>query len=292
MFGYILPDKPNMFMKDYALYKSFYCGLCKSIKCHHNNVLRLSVNYDVTFINILLHGIFGQKMEFSVEGCILNPFKKKCILKDNPLSEKCVFLNTLLIDFKARDDMQDKPSFAKKILRSYLRRKVKKAKNALPEVADLLDQAYIEQVEVEKNNELSFDKVAHPFSTCMQGIFKVLCGEKYSDEIGAIAYFLTKYVYLLDAIDDFEKDKKNNEFNVFVNRFPDANTHKDLLNHENEIQDILGGILFSVKENYERVPVFETESIITNTFWYGLGARAKQIIYKENSKCQKTHTKF
>ena len=292
MFGYILPDKPMMYMKDYALYKSFYCGMCKSIKCHHGNLLRLSVNYDVTFINILLHGILKQKMEFAEENCVLNPFKKKCILKDNPLSEKCVFLNTLLIDFKAKDDINDKPSFAKKCLRVFTRRKVKKAKKALPEVAELLDKAYIEQVEVEKPKEIVFDKVAHPFAVCMQGIFKVLCGEKYSDEIGSIAYFLAKYVYLLDAIDDFEKDKKNIEFNVFANRYPEAQNHGDLLKHENEIQDILGGILFSVKENYEKVPVFETESIITNTFWFGLGARAKQIIYKENSKCQKTHTKF
>lgn len=292
MFGYILPDKPNMYMKDYALYKSFYCGMCKSIKCHQNNILRLSVNYDVTFINILLHGILDQKTEFVTEGCILNPFKKKCILKDDPISEKCVYLNLLLIDFKLRDDLADKPSLGKKIARVFLKRKIKKSKSALPNVANALNQAYIEQAEVEKDGQTSFDRVAHPFAKCMRTIFEDLCGDKYSEEIGEVAYFLAKYVYLLDALDDFEKDVKNKEFNVFANLYPDAKTHEDLLAHKDYALQILNGILFTIKDNYEKIPVFNTEGIITNTFWYGLGSRAKQIIYKENSKCQKTHTKF
>lgn len=292
MFGYILPDKPNMFMRDYALYKSFYCGMCKSIKCHQNTILRLSVNYDVTFINILLHGIMNEPLNFVTEGCILNPIKKKCILKDDPISEKCVYLNTLLIDFKLRDDLTDKPSVSKRILRGLLKGKIKKSKSLLPKVAELLDKAYIEQVNIETKNQVSFDKVAHPFAICLEQIFEELLGDKYTEEIGTVAYFLAKYVYLLDAIDDFEKDVKNKEFNVFANNYPEAKTLADLLKYEDSIMEILSGILVTIKENYEKIPVFNTEGIITNTFWYGLGARAKQIIYKENSKCQKNHTKF
>lgn len=292
MFGYILPDKPNMYMKDYALYKSFYCGMCKSIKSHQNNILRFSVNYDVTFINILLHGLLNQKTEFVTESCVLNPFKKKCILKDDVITEKCVHLNLLLVDFKLRDDLHDKPSTSKKIARSALKRKIKKSKSALPVVANALDTAYIEQANVEKEGETSFDKVAHPFANCMREIFRDLCGESYSEEIGEIAYFLAKYVYLLDALDDFEQDIKEKEFNVFANMYPEAKTHKDLLAHKEYILQILNGILFTIKDNYEKIPVFGTEGIITNTFWFGLNSRAKQILYKENSKCQKTHTKF
>lgn len=292
MFGYILPDKPNMYMKDYALYKSFYCGMCKSIKCHQNNVLRLSVNYDVTFINILLHGLLNQKLDFVTEGCILNPFKKKCILRDDPISEKCVYLNLLLVDFKLRDDLQDKPSIGKRIVRSFIKRRTKKARQMLPNVAESIDNAYIKQVEAETAEQTSFDRVAHPFGECMREVFIDLCGDVYTDEIGEVAYFLGKYVYLLDAVDDFEKDVKHKEFNVFANMFPEAKTHADLMKHQEYIMQILNGILFIVKENYEKIPVFSTEGIITNTLWFGLGSRAKQIIYKENSKCQKTHTKF
>lgn len=292
MFGYILPDKPNMYMKDYALYKAFYCGMCKSIKCEQGQLMRLSVNYDVTFINILLHGIMDQKIEFSTEACILNPFKKKCILKTNPVSLNCVYLNALLADFKCRDDLDDKPSHAKRFLRGSFKGKTKRAKEKLPEVSALLDKCYIEQMEAEKNDG-DFELSSSPFANCMREVFKVLTGDKYIAEIGELAFYLGKYVYLLDAVDDFESDVKDGQFNPFKKSFPECKTKEELItNHYKELEEVLNQILFEIKENYDNIPVFETESIITNTLWFGLGSRAKQIFSKENKKCQKTHTKF
>ena len=179
MFGYILPDKPNMFMKDYALYKCFYCGMCKSIReKHKSELLRTSVNYDMTFINILFHGIADQPMEFKREGCILNPFKKKTVLKSNAIVEKCVYLNTLLADFKTRDDLRDEPSLGKKFIRRVFKRHIRKARNELPVVAALLDVAYEKQAAVENAKSNSFDEAATPFAECMQGIFENIIGEK------------------------------------------------------------------------------------------------------------------
>ena len=31
MFGYVRVDKPNILIKDFATYKAYYCGLCKTI---------------------------------------------------------------------------------------------------------------------------------------------------------------------------------------------------------------------------------------------------------------------
>ena len=285
MFGYILPDKPNMFMKDYALYKCFYCGMCKSIReKHKSNLLRISVNYDMTFINILLHGITAQPMEFKEEACILNPFKKKCVLKSDPVSDSCVYLNTLLADFKARDDLTDEPSFSKRFLRFIFKRKVKQAQKALPKAAELLNIAYNEQVEAEKREKATFDSAATPFANCMQGIFEALLGDKYSERVGDLAFYLAKYVYLLDAVDDFEKDVKKGEFNPFK-RYGDAKTKAELIDlHGDELNEILNGLLFCIKDAYAQIPVFNTESIITNTLWYGLGARAREIFDKEKKQ--------
>jgi len=292
MFGYILPDKPNMYMKDYALYKAFYCGMCKSIKqCHKSELLRLSVNYDVTFINVLLHGILGQEMTFKDEACILNPFKKKCILKGDEVSETCVYLNTLLADFKTRDDLFDRPSLGKKFLRTLFKKKIKVAREKLPEAAAAFDTAFDRQSLVEGTYSPSFDDAAEPFANCMQDVFKSILKEKYSEEIGDLAFYLAKYVYLLDAVDDFEKDVKNEEYNPFKYRYKNCKTKKDLIRIP-EINEILSGLLYCIKDVYKRIPVFGTESLITNTLWYGLGSRAKEVFEKETKKCIRTHTKF
>ena len=57
MFGYVLPDKPNMFMKDYVLFRAYYCGLCHSMKKESGQIARLTVNYDAAFIALFFHDL-------------------------------------------------------------------------------------------------------------------------------------------------------------------------------------------------------------------------------------------
>ena len=86
MYGYVLPDKPNMFVKDYSLYKAFYCGLCKSTGKMCGQLMRFTTNYDMTFLNVLYHAILDKEVKFSEETCILNPIKKKSVVDDDELT--------------------------------------------------------------------------------------------------------------------------------------------------------------------------------------------------------------
>ena len=61
MFGYVLPDKPNMFVRDYTLFRAYYCGLCHAMKKEAGQISRLSVNYDAAFISLLFSDIRGEK---------------------------------------------------------------------------------------------------------------------------------------------------------------------------------------------------------------------------------------
>ena len=54
MFGYVMPYKLELKIKDYEMFKAYYCGLCISIKENFSNLCRLSLNYDMTFLGILL----------------------------------------------------------------------------------------------------------------------------------------------------------------------------------------------------------------------------------------------
>lgn len=54
MFGYVFPCKMELKIKDYEKFKSYYCGLCLSLKNNFGNLPRLSLNYDMTFLSILL----------------------------------------------------------------------------------------------------------------------------------------------------------------------------------------------------------------------------------------------
>jgi len=287
MFGYILPDKPNMYMKDYYFYRSFYCGLCKLTGKMYGTLARGGVNYDVTFIDILLHGLAKREYKYTEEVCILNPFQKKSILCDNPISRKVASFNILLLEFKWKDDKRDGMSGKKRIAGRFFKRKAKKARKELPEVAKILDKAFEEQGKAEAIEGISIDRVADPFARAMSDVCRELAGEDYSLPLGNITYGLAKYIYILDAIDDFDSDKKRGEFNPFRNMYPEITSQKELVEQKgDDLNYIIGATIDNINDNYKLLAVFGTEGIITNTLWYGLRAGAKRIMYKEKEKCQ------
>ncbi len=289
MFGYILPDKPNMYVKDYTLYRAHYCGLCKSTKKYYGNLMRFSVNYDTTFIDIMLRGLSGKKAVIGEGVCILNPLQKKPYVVQDEISERTTHLNVLLADFKARDDIADAPSAKKRLVKLFLSRKVSRARAALSAVASILDDAYIAQQEIERVRSDSFDRAADPFAVAIAKIFETLLGEKYTENIGIIAYNLAKFVYVMDAVDDFESDIKSGQYNVFGQMYPDKRSKRELLDEaEPELEQLLNGIIASIKEAYENVSITVNEGVVTNTLWYGLRARARAVINKEcTKKCQR-----
>ena len=290
MFGYILPDKPNLYMKDYALYRAFYCGLCHQIGRCQGQCMRLGVNYDVTFLSILLHGLRYRDLPLEKKACVLNPFKKKVVVKETDTQKDMAYLNALLLDFKCRDDVADGKR-GRRALRGLLKGKVNKARAKLPEAADALDKAYIEQCAVEKAETPDWKMAADPFGEAVRRILKAVGGKEYAGELGMIGYHLGQYVYLLDAIDDYDKDVKEKQYNPLRLRFGCETKAQLIDEHGDELDRDIGQLVAMVKDNYQRIPIFCTEGIVTNTLWMGLNARYLEV-KKENGKCLKTHTKF
>lgn len=291
MFGYILPDKPNMYMKDYALYRAFYCGLCHQIGRCQGQCMRLAVNYDVTFLAILMHGLTEELLPMRRQACVLNPFRRKMVVAETPMLRTIAYLNALLVDFKCRDDIQDGTRHGRRSLRRLITSKVRAARRRLPEVAAVLDAAFERQCRVEADSPTSWHVAAEPFADAVQDIVRLVAGPQYTPELGMIGYLLGQYIYLLDAIDDYDSDIRRHQYNPLVLYYGYATKDELIRTAADELFGYVHQMVAVVKENYQRIPIFATEGIVTNTLWMGLSARAEQVI-KENVKCQKLHTKF
>ncbi len=46
MFGYIVVNKPELKIKDFDVYQSFYCGLCRSLHSMFGRRSQITLNYD------------------------------------------------------------------------------------------------------------------------------------------------------------------------------------------------------------------------------------------------------
>ena len=54
MFGYVLPSEPRLSEEDKAQFRAAYCGLCRVLGERHGPAAPFILNYDFTFLSILL----------------------------------------------------------------------------------------------------------------------------------------------------------------------------------------------------------------------------------------------
>ena len=59
MFGYVVVNKPEMKFKEFDLYHSYYCGLCKTLKDKFGLRAQVSLNFDMNFLALLLTGLYA-----------------------------------------------------------------------------------------------------------------------------------------------------------------------------------------------------------------------------------------
>ena len=106
MFGYIVMNKPEIKMKDFDMYRTFYCGLCRELREKYGISGQITLSYDMTFVIMLLSGLYEPKTYKGTTRCILHPVRKQPVRK-NVMTEYCADMNILLTYYKCLDDWND-----------------------------------------------------------------------------------------------------------------------------------------------------------------------------------------
>lgn len=112
MFGYIVMNKPEIKMKDFDVYRSFYCGLCRELREKYGISGQITLSYDMTFVIMLLSGLYEPKTYKGTTRCILHPVRKQPVRK-NVMTEYCADMNILLTYYKCLDDWNDDRKYVK-----------------------------------------------------------------------------------------------------------------------------------------------------------------------------------
>lgn len=281
MFGYVIPDKPNMYMKDYVLFRAYYCGLCHAMKKESGQIARLTVNYDAAFISLLFHDLLGEKREIVRKGCVLNP-KKRPVIAETPLMREIAGLNLILAGLKIADDKADGEG---KILRRVaFSRQVKRARKRFPELAAYADECLARQIEEERSGAF-LNAAAEPFADMMKKVFTFLAGDRSTPAVAQIGYLLGKYVFFMDALDDYDEDRKKGRFNAFYRTFGAENFAELKAKKGEDLAFIMEDLVKGVEEAYREIDLGENEGVVTNVLWYGLRSRIATVLDREDGKC-------
>jgi len=165
MFGYVTPCKMELKIKEYEKFRAYYCGLCKTIKKDYGELPRVTINYDMTFLGILLDSLEDNKNTFTKEHCIIHPIKKKVIITNNEALKYASFFNVALSYYKLLDNVEDDNSIKSNIYSKFLKKYIHKNNDLYEKhihtVDNSLKNLYICEKDYENKN---IDEISHHFA--------------------------------------------------------------------------------------------------------------------------------
>ena len=214
MFGYVRINKMDLTFREFEYYKGYYCGLCKYLKENHGEISRLGLNYDITFLIVILTAIYKPKTNITEEVCIVSPFKKKKKIISE-ITEYAASMNILLTYYKLEDNLLDDKGIKDILAYNIYKSKLKLAHEKYPYKSNIIKEQMNLLNKLEKEENCNIDKVSNTFGELMGEIFSYR-NDEYEEDLRRIGFNIGKYIYILDAYEDLEEDYKKGRYNPYM----------------------------------------------------------------------------
>ena len=277
MFGYIMINKPELKIREFEVYRSYYCGLCESLK-RYGLLGRSMLTYDMTFLVMLLSDLYDMKEEQQCCRCMMHPMKKHC-QRTSKAGDYCADMTILLSYHKCMDDWHDEKKLSRWFLAKLMSPKMKRVRDQYPEKAAFVEKKLNQLSIVESAKNTPIDKVAKIFGEIMGEIFSYQ-DDFWKDDLYKVGFYLGKFIYLMDAYEDIEKDLKTGDYNPF----------RELCRSEGFDEQVLQLMMLMMGEctdAFERLPLVEDAEILRNILYSGVWVRYEQVKNKRTNAEQK-----
>lgn len=275
MLGYITPLKSELRMRELTQYQAWYCGLCNSIRRAYGQVPRLVLDYDCTFLALLLAGAEGEQEPCAMKRCGYKPFRKA-----QPVAPPCDALayaadiNVLLYYYKLKDDWKDEHKLSALAGDIALRGAARHAERRQKKAAEAIKAGIHALSDMEACEEKSIDAVADAFAELLR---QVVSGypnleARQREALAWLAYHMGRWIYLADAWEDRKKDEKTNAYNPFLINKVEVERASFLLYAS----------LNEMEKAYDLLTVHCNRGILDNILYQGCRFRCKLILEGAN----------
>lgn len=281
MFGYIGINKPELKIKEFERYREYYCGLCHSLGKHHGLLGQISLSYDATFAAVLLSALYEPETYRMQSGCVLHPLGKKKYLA-NQVIDYVADMNVLLAYYKCQDDWQDDRNLLKLSYGATLKKQAKLIEARYPDKAECIKTALGIIYELEKKDIKDIDKLSNAFGDIMADILDISLkdldardknkyGDMWKGELKTLGFYLGKFIYIMDAFEDVNKDIEKGDFNPFIDKYK-AGLHNDeaMKSFWNYVDQLLMMAATNMAQSYERLPIIHETAILRNIIYSGI----------------------
>ncbi len=268
MFGYVTVNKKELKIKDWERYHAYYCGLCHSLKEVAGTKARMTVSYDMTFLAILLDDLYDFEKQEGMRRCITHPARKHEFV----MSEASLYaakMNLLLCYDNLLDDWKDDKNPAALASAMLVRKARERIATEYPRQTRAVEQ-YIEKLHIcEKQNNPNLD-VAAGLTGEMLGELFCMKEDEWREELYQTGFYLGKFIYLMDAFEDMEKDEKRGSYNPFL-------LCRGEIRNCDLAEESLNMMAAKAAESFERLPLVENVETLRNILYAGIWGKYEMI---------------
>ena len=275
MFGYVTVNKEELKIKDFNFYQSCYCGLCRTLKKRHGIVAPLTLSYDMTFVVLLLSALYEDSFQAGTAHCIVHPAKKHTT-RQNKWSDYAADMTILMAYHNLKDDWQDEKKVNRLALASILKKQYKKVARLYPQQKKTIEEYMKQTAESEAKKDYDLDRVSGNTGELL-GTLIAKEDDIWHDILYRVGFYLGKFIYLMDAFDDLDIDRKKNNFNILL---PLSNK-KDF---EAYIENTLIMMMAECSKNFELLPILQYTDILRNILYSGVWSKYALIKKKKEQK--------
>lgn len=275
MFGYVVVHKDELKIKDFSRYGSYYCGVCRSLRDNYGISGQMTLTYDMTFIAVLLSGLYEDDTPAVMKHCVAHHIKKHPEIR-NEYTDYAAAMNVMLSYYKLKDNWEDDKSVKSNLAAGMLKKAYKKAKKSYPDKAGIIERYIKEQHQMEDNNKTDIDTVSGCTGRMLGSLF-TMKDDEWKSNLYDMGFYLGKFIYIMDAFDDVEKDIKHNNFNPLKDRAGSADFNE-------YCKRILNIVAAESAKYFERLPIIQNIDILRNIMYAGIWSRYNKLVMSDNKK--------
>lgn len=219
MFGYVLPLKSELKVREWEDYRAVYCGLCHTLGRRYGFFTRFLLNYDFTFLAMVL-APKGDRPEAVRRRCAARPFKGCMVCPARDSLDLAADESVILTWWKLQDDFQDASlpkRLAARLLKLAWGPAYRKAAGLRPGFDRAVAECLAQLRALEEAGSPSLDRTADTFARILRS-----AAPEGDPATGQLLYHVGRWVYLLDAWDDLREDRESGDYNPVALRWPDG----------------------------------------------------------------------
>ena len=268
MFGYVVINDQELKGKEVRLYRSYYCGFCRKLKEKYGIPGEMTLSYDMTFLIMLLSDLYDAEPEEGLTKCLAHPLGKH-ETRTNKFTEYAADMNLVLSYYNLLDDWSDEHKLHSLAMARLLKNRSQQVGRdygyKVAVIKDRLDKLHA----AERNNDADIDTAAGYFGDILAEICAVY-EDEWEEPLRKVGFYLGKFIYIMDAYDDLEKDAKSGSWNPLL-------AERDREDFDDWCRQILTMMISRCCEAFEVLPCVEHLSILRNILYSGVWTRYNDV---------------